>query len=242
MQENTNFERKSILLHTRIGLEIHITTDSKKKVFNFNDTYKGTESNNSLVGSWELGYLGVLPLVNPEVIALGLKLALALKMKEISKVIEFDRKIYTFPDLPIGYQITQNTNPLARNGSFRTVISQENFFDVFVRSLQIEADTARSIHEGDQTYLDFNRSGNPLIELVTEPCFKTAEEVTSFLEQLQTLLVYLDISEAKMEKGQFRVDLNLSFFANEIDYSTPRYEIKNLNSLKNIKECLEFET
>jgi len=218
-------------LRILLVLEIHITVNSQKKIFNWEDTYKGDTSPNSQVGPWELGYLGVLPIINPEVIQLGLKLASALEMK-ISPTILFDRKIYNYFDLPKGYQITQQENPFATNGHL-PIIQENKIEKIPIKVLQLEEDTAKSTYSKEGIKLDFNRAGNPLIELVTEPVFHQVETVLIFIKQLQNLLRYLEVSEAKMEQGQLRVDLNFSLKLGD-NYSTPRYEIKNLNSLTNI--------
>ncbi|CAG8521756.1 17657_t:CDS:2 [Cetraspora pellucida] len=183
-------------------------------------------------------YLGVLPIINPEVVLLGLKLAAALNMK-ISPFVLFDRKMYNYFDLPKGYQITQQETPLATQGHL-PIILQNRTVKIPIKVLQLEEDTAKSTYSSSGVKLDFNRSGNPLIELVTEPVFKQVETVLMFIKQLQNLLRYLEISEAKMEKGQLRVDLNFSLQLGG-SYSTPRYEIKNLNSLANIEKALQQE-
>ena len=185
-----------------------------------------------------MGYLGILPIINPEVIYLGLKLAAALEMK-ISNTIFFDRKIYNYFDLPKGYQITQQNFPLATSG-FLPIIKGKASKKIPVKILQLEEDTAKSTYSKEGIKLDFNRAGNPLIELVTEPVFQQIEEVLIFIKQLQNLCRYLDISAAKMEQGQLRVDLNFSLKLGD-NYSTPRYEIKNLNSLTNIEKALKHE-
>jgi aspartyl-tRNA(Asn)/glutamyl-tRNA(Gln) amidotransferase subunit B len=221
-----------------LGLEIHITIDSEKKIFNWESTYRGGISPNNQTGPWELGYLGVLPIINPEVICLGLKLATALEMN-ISKVLLFDRKIYNYFDLPKGYQITQQELPFANSG-YLPIVKENKIEKIPIKALQLEEDTAKSAYSKEGVKLDFNRTGNPLIELVTEPVFSRIETVLAFVKQLQTLLRYLDVSEAKMEQGQLRVDLNFSLKLGN-KYSTPRYEIKNLNSLANIEKSLKNE-
>ena len=221
-----------------IGLEIHITLNSKKKIFNWKKTYSGTESPNNEVSPWELGYPGYLPIINPETIKAGLSLSAALKMST-SNYIVFDRKMYNYFDLPKGYQITQNKFPFATKG-FLPLITEKGTINVPIRSFHLEEDTAKSIYCSEGIKLDFNRSGNPLIELVTEPIFQEVNTVIVFIKQLQTLLLVLDISEAKMEKGQLRIDINYSLKINP-DYCSPRYEIKNLNSLSNIKIALQKE-
>jgi aspartyl-tRNA(Asn)/glutamyl-tRNA(Gln) amidotransferase subunit B len=220
------------------GLEVHITVQSQKKIFNWENTYRGDTPPNSQVGAWELGHLGVLPIINPEVIKLGLKLAAALAMK-INPLVLFDRKIYNYFDLPKGYQITQQDNPLAIGG-YLPIVYENQLEKIPLKSIHLEEDTAKSVYDKEEIKLDFNRAGNPLIELVTEPVFSEVEKVLVFIKQLQNLCRYLDISSAKMEQGQLRVDLNFSLRIGQ-DYSTPRYEIKNLNSLTNIEKAVRYE-
>lgn len=222
----------------KIGLEVHITVKSKKKIFNWEDTYCDKISPNSQVGDWELGYLGTLPIINSEVIYSGLKLASTLGMK-IKKTVIFDRKIYNYFDLPKGYQITQKESPLASSG-YLPIVEENVIKKIPIKTLQLEEDTAKSIRDGGEIKIDFNRSGNPLIEIVTEPVFSQLKTVFNFIKQLQTLLRYLDVSEAKMEEGQLRIDLNFSLQFKK-NYFTPRYEIKNLNSLANIEKALSYE-
>jgi aspartyl-tRNA(Asn)/glutamyl-tRNA(Gln) amidotransferase subunit B len=221
-----------------LGLEAHITVNSQKKLFNWENVYKGDIFPNSQVGSWELGYLGTLPIVNAETVYLGLKLASSLEM-EINPILLFDRKIYNYFDLPKGYQITQQEIPFAING-YLPIIENNKVKKIAIRNLQLEEDAAKSSYFKEGVKLDFNRAGNPLIELVTEPVFQKIETVLIFIKQLQNLCRYLGVSETKMEQGQLRIDLNFSLkFGNS--YSTPRYEIKNLNSLSNIEKALKCE-
>jgi len=170
---------------------------------------------------------------------LGLRLATSLEMK-ISPTILFDRKIYNYFDLPKGYQITQQELPFATLG-YLPVIKGNKVEKIPIEVLQLEEDTAKSTYNEEGVRLDFNRAGNPLIELVTAPVFQQVETVLIFIKQLQNLLRYLDISEAKMERGQLRVDLNFSLQLGK-NYSTPRYEIKNLNSLANVEKAIKYET
>ena len=128
---------------------------------------------------------------------------------KISPTILFDRKIYNYFDLPKGYQITQQELPFATAG-YLPIIYENNIKKIPIKSLQLEEDTAKSIYSPEGIKLDFNRAGNPLIELVTKPVFQDLETVLTFIKQLQNLLRYLEISEAKMEQGQLRIDLNFS--------------------------------
>jgi aspartyl-tRNA(Asn)/glutamyl-tRNA(Gln) amidotransferase subunit B len=158
---------------------------------------------------------------------------------EINPILLFDRKIYNYFDLPKGYQITQQETPFATNGLL-PVIENNEIKKIAIRNLQLEEDTAKSSYFKEGVKLDFNRAGNPLIELVTEPVFQKIETVLVFIKQLQNTCRYLGVSEAKMEQGQLRIDLNFSLRIGD-NYSTPRYEIKNLNSLSNIEKALKCE-
>jgi aspartyl-tRNA(Asn)/glutamyl-tRNA(Gln) amidotransferase subunit B len=158
---------------------------------------------------------------------------------KIKKTVIFDRKIYNYFDLPKGYQITQKESPLASSG-YLPIVEENVIKKIPIKTLQLEEDTAKSIRDGGEIKIDFNRSGNPLIEIVTEPVFSQLKTVFNFIKQLQTLLRYLDVSEAKMEEGQLRIDLNFSLQFKK-NYFTPRYEIKNLNSLANIEKALSYE-
>lgn len=158
---------------------------------------------------------------------------------KINPILLFDRKLYHYFDLPKGYQITQYRQPLASFG-YLPLITLKGIENIPLRNLQLEEDTAKTFYTSAGIELDFNRAGNPLIELTTEPIFRSSETAILFLQQLQYLLRYLDISEAKMEKGQLRVDLNFSLnLAN--NYQTPRYEVKNLNSFNSIERALQYE-
>ncbi|CAI2182979.1 2814_t:CDS:2 [Funneliformis geosporum] len=207
-------KKNAELSQVLIGLEIHITLK-------------------------KLGYLGTLPIINPQCIELALKLALALQAK-ISSAIIFDRKIYHYYDLPKGYQITQYRQTLANSGFLPLITPNGEIKNIPLRNLQLEEDTAKSFYAAGKIELDFNRAGNPLIELTTEPIFHNSEETILFLRQLQNLCRYLDVSEAKMEKGQLRVDLNFSLNLAD-NYQTPRYEVKNLNSFSAIERVLKYE-
>jgi aspartyl-tRNA(Asn)/glutamyl-tRNA(Gln) amidotransferase subunit B len=221
-----------------IGLEIHITLKSQKKIFNWIDNYRENILPNSQISPWELGYLGTLPIINPDCIELALRFALACQMK-INPILLFDRKVYHYFDLPKGYQITQYRQPLASFG-YLPLITPQGIENIPLKNLQLEEDTAKTFYTSTGVELDFNRAGNPLIELTTEPIFRSSETAILFLQQLQCLLRYLDISEAKMEKGQLRVDLNFSLNLTS-NYQTPRYEVKNLNSFNSIEKALQYE-
>ncbi|HXN54470.1 MAG TPA: hypothetical protein VN854_00685 [Mycoplasmatales bacterium] len=226
-----------------IGLEIHITLNTKEKVFNTNKNNLGFDTTSPLtnIDSWELGYLGDLPFLNEEVIDSAITICSIFDC-DISKIITFDRKIYSYFDLPKGFQITQEKNPIGKNGFLPVLMKGNTFKKIPISRIQIEEDTAKSHYvEGNKVYLNFERSGNPLIEVVTEPVFDNIDELISFAKQLRSTVIYFGVSDAKMERGQFRIDLNYSFQFNNGDYKTPRFEIKNLNSFKNLKIAFNQE-
>lgn len=222
-----------------VGLEIHVTLKTEKKVFNSTNSFlKKVSSDNddfSNIGPWELGHLGTIPSLNHEVVKFAVKLCSALSC-HISEKVVFDRKIYSYFDLPKGFQITQERHPIGRNG-FLPTFCQSEFKKIPIEKVQIEEDTAKSSYQENETLLDFRRSGNPLLEIVTKPVFNSSENLLSFARQLRSLLVYLGISDAKMELGQFRVDMNFSF--KKGFYRSPRYEVKNLNSFRNLKNSFD---
>ncbi len=221
----------------RIGIEIHIEIKTKAKIFSFNENkeYKGV---NVLTNPIDNGEPGTLPVVNVECIKKAILLAQSLNM-DINNQLVFERKNYFYYDLPKGFQITQKNEPIAKKG--KVVINLENYSkEIEIEQIQLEEDTIKQIKKDSEIYLNFNRSGSPLIELITTPCFTNYSEVIEFLKVMINNLRSLDISEARMEKGEFRVDVNISL--SNTDKLGIRTEIKNINSLNNIKKAIEYET
>ena len=215
-----------------IGLEIHCQLKTETKLFcSCANSFAALPNTN--VCPICLGYPGTLPVLNKKAVFLALKLALALNC-EIAKESYFARKHYFYPDLPKGYQITQYKNPLAYDGYL--LINNKK---IRIRRLHLEEDSGKLIHTANETLIDFNRAGIPLVEIVTEPDFETPLEVCNFIEKLKQILIYLDISDADMEKGNLRCEPNISLEYNGKAFE--RREIKNLNSIKNVKEALEYE-
>ncbi|MCS7250198.1 MAG: Asp-tRNA(Asn)/Glu-tRNA(Gln) amidotransferase subunit GatB [candidate division WOR-3 bacterium] len=215
-----------------IGLEIHCQLKTKSKLFCSCPAEFEREPNINVCPVC-LGFPGTLPVLNKRAIELALKLALALNC-EINRKSSFARKHYFYPDLPKGYQITQYKEPLAYNGYL--LIDNKK---IRIRRVHLEEDSGKLIHTPKETLIDFNRAGVPLVEIVTEPDFRSPKEVTSFIEKLRTILIYLDISDADMEKGNLRCEPNISLRYNNL--SSERREIKNLNSIKNVYQALEYE-
>ncbi|MGB9847633.1 MAG: Asp-tRNA(Asn)/Glu-tRNA(Gln) amidotransferase subunit GatB [Minisyncoccia bacterium] len=228
-----------------IGLEIHIELKTDRKMFC--DCLNNSEEKrpNFNICPICLGHPGTLPKPNKEAIKSVLKLGSALncKIREISK---FDRKNYFYPDLPKGYQISQYDMPFCENGYLEIpfINPQTNLFDfkkIRIRRIHLEEDTGRLIHENNKTYVDFNRAGVPLAELVTEPDIHSAEEAKRFCEELQLIIRYLKIANADMEKGEMRCEVNISLQKEGEKELGTKVEIKNLNSFKAVEEAIKYE-
>lgn len=221
-----------------IGIEIHIELNTKTKMFSpakndFND------EPNTNVHPIDLGYLGTLPRPNRAAVIAGIKLAKALKM-EIDHELHFDRKNYFYPDLPKGYQITQQFRPIGKNGKIE--LDLESYKKtVAIQRIHLEEDTAKQLHQGDFSLLDYNRAGVPLIEIVTEPVIKSAQEAMTYVDNIRKVALYLDISDAKMEEGSLRADINLSLRPFGQNKFGTKVEIKNMNSISNIAKAIDFE-
>ncbi len=220
----------------RIGLEIHLQLKTSTKMFcSCKNDYNFEDEPNTNICPVCLGYPGSLPVPNRKAVEHTLKLAKALSCRINYKPV-FYRKNYFYPDLPKGYQITQyGEGSIAHEGKLFLRLDKQGKY-VRIARLSLEEDTARSIQTSDgNVLLDFNRSGIPLVEIVTYPDMESPEEAKAFLENLRLLIMYLDISDADMEKGHFRVDVNVSVLGNE------RVEIKNVNSIREVVNALEYE-
>ncbi|MDD4995316.1 MAG: Asp-tRNA(Asn)/Glu-tRNA(Gln) amidotransferase subunit GatB [Patescibacteria group bacterium] len=226
-----------------IGLEIHVQLKTKTKMFcpcaNVPD---GTPANTA-VCSVCTGQPGALPVVNSTAIEFGIRAAAALgcTIQERSK---FDRKNYFYPDLPKGYQISQYDMPIAKDGYLEIEIPKgpRNYARINIIRVHLEEDAAKSFHdEKDATLVDYNRGGTPLIEIVTAPDIATPFEAKIFLQELRTIMRYLGVSNADMERGELRCDANVSLRPADTQTLFPKTEIKNLNSFKAVERALEYE-
>jgi len=237
---------------TVIGLEIHIELNTKSKMFCscLNDSDERRANFN--ICPICTAQPGTLPVINQEAINKVIKTGLALNCK-IPEYSKFDRKNYFYPDLPKGYQISQYDKPLCLEGFLEIRTSPRENLDssphseiggkkVRIRRVHLEEDTGRLIHPAGEDYslVDFNRAGVPLMELVTEPDIDSAKEAKSFAEELHRIFHYLNISDADMEKGEMRVEVNLSLSKKKGELGT-KVEIKNLNSFRSVERSIDYE-
>ncbi len=214
-----------------IGLEIHAELKTKTKMFCSCKNVPDEEQPNVNVCPMCLGHPGTLPVINREAVKLMVKIGLALQ-GTIADYSQFDRKSYFYPDLPKGYQISQYEHPIVEKGFLR---------DTRITRIHLEEDAGRLNHADDRSLVDFNRAGLPLMELVTEPDIHNAEEAVSFARGLQEILRYLGASDADMEKGQMRIEANISIAPEGAGKLGTKVEVKNINSFKAVHDAIEFE-
>lgn len=221
-----------------IGLEVHCELDTISKNFSAAPN-KFSEYPNENVATVDLGLPGILPIPNKEACRKALLTALALNCKTPDEVI-FDRKNYFYPDLPKGYQITQNTKPMGING-YLDIMVNGKMKRVDIHDLHLEEDTASLEHFPKYSLIDYNRSGVPLIEIVTEPCMESADEAVQFLEDLRDVFLFLGVSEAKSNYGQMRCDVNISLMEEGATKLGTKVEMKNINAFNNVRAAIEYE-
>src|SRR3989338_5359180 len=214
-----------------IGLEIHAELSTKTKMFCACKNDPDEEKPNINICPVCMAHPGALPVINKKAVEHVIKVGLAID-GEIADFTEFDRKNYFYPDIPKGYQISQYKYPIVSGGHLAG-------FDI--TRVHLEEDTANSKHDrGDFSLIDFNRAGVPLMELVTEPVINSPEQAGAFARELQVLLRTLGVSEANMEKGQMRVEANISVSADPKKFGT-KVEVKNLNSFRAAERAIKYE-
>lgn len=227
---------------TVIGLETHVELATRTKIFCSCTTRFGGEPNTHCCPICT-GMPGTLPMVNRKVVEYACRAGLALNC-EITRRSRFDRKNYFYPDLPKAYQISQLYLPFAQNGHVDLVTRSGKEKTVRIHEIHMEEDAGKLVHSafGEATYPDYNRCGVPLIEIVSEPDFRTSEEVIAYLEKLKTTFEYLGISDCKMQEGSMRADVNLSVRPMGAAEFGTRTEMKNINSFKAIERAIAFES
>ncbi len=219
-----------------VGIEVHAELKTATKIFS--DSVNGYANiANTNVNVVDLGYPGVLPTLNKEVVNKALTAALILNCK-INKKMHFDRKNYFYPDLPKGYQITQARTPIGVDGYVEIEVDGKPK-KIGIHDIHIEEDTCKSIHYNNSSLLDFNRAGVPLVEIVTKPDISSSKEAILYLEKLRELLLYADVSDCKIEEGSMRCDVNVSISKTE-ELGT-KIEVKNIGSITNVGIAVESE-
>ena len=224
-----------------IGLEVHVELNTKTKIFCGCSTEFGGAPNTHVCPVCS-GMPGSLPVLNREVVNKAISVGLATNC-EITRNSKFDRKNYFYPDNPQNYQISQLYYPICRNGHVDIETEEGGKKAVRIHEIHMEEDAGKLIHDPitDDTYVDFNRSGVPLIEIVSEPDMRSADEVVAYLEKLRETIIYLGASDCKLNEGSMRADVNLSIREKGSEEFGTRTESKNLNSFRAIRRCIENE-
>jgi len=224
-----------------IGLEIHAQLSCKSKIFSGSSTNFGAEQNTqaSLI---DLGYPGVLPVLNQEAVVMAIKFGLAVNA-QISERSIFARKNYFYPDLPKGYQISQYELPIVFNGSLEIQNQKGAQKKIGITRAHLEEDAGKSIHDKFKkaTAIDLNRAGTPLLEIVSEPELNSPEEASAYMQKIHQIVKYLEICDGNMQEGSFRCDANVSLKPKGAKKLGTRTEIKNLNSFKFVEKAITYE-
>ncbi|MDD3896292.1 MAG: Asp-tRNA(Asn)/Glu-tRNA(Gln) amidotransferase subunit GatB [Candidatus Peribacteraceae bacterium] len=232
-------------LETIIGLEVHAQMNTKTKMFCGCDNDAFGKQPNTTVCPICMGHPGTLPVPNREAIMKAIKASLALRCT-VNRENHFDRKHYFYPDLPAGFQISQYDFPLASKGIVRYELHESSGKTASrhkcnITRLHMENDAGKLTHRGKKTLCDYNRAGTPLMEIVTEPDLRSADEASAFAQELRRILIAVDASEADMFKGMMRFDASISLREKGTKKLNPRSEIKNLNSFKALEKALQYE-
>ena len=223
-----------------IGLEVHIQLLTKSKLFCGDSAAFGAAPNTN-ISAISLAHPGTLPKMNKKAIEYALKLGLALHC-DIERNNYFARKNYFYPDLPKGYQVSQHTTPICKNG-FVKIKTSSGERNILLNRIHMEEDAGKSLHDVDENYtcIDLNRAGVPLLEMVTEPDLHSAEEAFAFVTQVRKIVRYLGICDGNMEEGSMRCDANVSIRLKGETTLGTKVEVKNLNSINNVKRAIDFE-
>jgi aspartyl-tRNA(Asn)/glutamyl-tRNA(Gln) amidotransferase subunit B len=232
----TGYEKYELV----VGLEVHAQLLTKTKLFCGDSAAFGGDPNTQ-VSPITLGHPGTLPMLNRQAVEFAIKMGLACHC-EIEKHNYFARKNYFYPDLPKGYQITQHTTPIAKGG-FVTIRTADGARNVRLNRIHLEEDAGKSLHDVDPEYtcIDLNRAGVPLIEIVTEPDMRSSTEAFAYLTELRKILRFTGVCDGNMEEGSMRCDANVSIRRKGETVLGTRVEVKNLNSIRNVKRAIEHE-
>ena len=227
---------------TVIGLEIHAQLATKSKISSLEHaTAYGAEPNTQACAV-DLGLPGVLPVLNEQVVLMALKFGLAIDA-EIPERSIFARKNYFYPDLPKGYQISQFELPIVSRGNLEIQLEDGTTKTVGVTRAHLEEDAGKSMHEGfgDQTGIDLNRAGTPLLEIVSEPDMRSAKEAVAYMKKIHSIVRYLEICDGNMQEGSFRCDANVSMRPKGQEEFGTRTELKNINSFRFVEQAINIE-
>ena len=226
---------------TVIGLEIHAQLATRSKIFSGSSTAYGAQPNTQ-ANLVDLGYPGVLPVLNGEAVRMAVKFGLAINA-QVARHSVFARKNYFYPDLPKGYQISQYELPIVAKGAVEILLDDGTRKRVGVTRAHLEEDAGKSLHEGLQgmTGIDLNRAGTPLLEIVSEPDLRSAKEAVAYMKKIHTLVRYLEICDGNMQEGSFRCDANVSVRRRGEEKFGTRTEIKNLNSFRFVEKAINYE-
>lgn len=223
-----------------IGLEVHAQLLTKSKIF-CGDSIAFGAAPNTQISPITLAHPGTLPKMNKEAIGYAIKMGLACHCDIVQKNY-FARKNYFYPDLPKGYQISQHTTPICKNG-YVSITTKEGKKNITLNRIHLEEDAGKSLHDvnAHNTGLDYNRAGTPLIEIVTEPDLRSSEEAFAYVSELRKLVRYLEVCDGNMEEGSLRCDANISVRKKGDTQLGTKVEVKNLNSIRNVKRAIDFE-
>jgi aspartyl-tRNA(Asn)/glutamyl-tRNA(Gln) amidotransferase subunit B len=226
---------------TVVGLEVHAEMLTDSKMFSPCPVVDSvTAPPNQAVDELSLGMPGTLPVVNMKAMEYGMMVGLALNC-EIPPFSQFARKSYFYPDLPKGYQISQYEHPLAVNGHLDIELADGTTKRINIRRAHMEEDTGKLTHWGDGSLVDYNRAGVPLLEIVTEPDFRSSEETEAYARKLRAILQYLGVNHGDMSKGILRFEANVSVMHEDDTEFRQRTEIKNLNSIRSMVRAIDYE-
>src|SRR5512134_3535006 len=226
---------------TVIGLEIHAQLATRSKIFSGSSTAFGAEPNTQ-ANLVDLGYPGVLPVLNGDAVRMAIRFGVATGAKVARRSV-FARKNYFYPDLPKGYQISQYERPVVEDGSLEIVLEDGTGKRIGITRAHLEEDAGKSLHEDfhGMTGIDLNRAGTPLLEIVSEPDLRSAKEAVAYMKKIHALVRYLEICDGNMQEGSFRCDANVSVRPRGQAAFGTRTEIKNINSFRFVEQAINYE-